>query len=194
MSEDSHSFEKSLQNYFDIILSVLNFLIILFPLISINEVLVISIIGILVSSTLIILTLYTFMKNNPLYTYYSFSLLFSGFLFLIPSIVINPLMIFLILPETFLIYIISKMKGEVSVKRQSAGVKVLGKRGFAGLVDDRMAQNLASMNRELEIKKEKQRELFLQKFNGKKLLKNSLLFSLSMSTIFILFIIFNLSN
>jgi len=192
MSEDSLSFKRSLKNYFDIILSILNFLIILFPLISKNEVLVISIIGILISSTLIILTAYNFMKNNPLYTYYSFPLLFSGFLFLIPSIVINPLIIFLILPETFLIYIISKMKGEISVKRQIAGVKVLGKRGFAGLVDERIAQNLAKMNYELEIKKEKQRELFIQKYNGKKLLKNSLLFSLSMLTIFILFIIFNM--
>ena len=194
MSEDSLSFKRSLKNYFDIILSILNFLIILFPLISKNYVLVISIFGILVSSTLVILTLYTFMKNNPLYTYYSFSLLFSGLLFLIPSIVINSLMIFLILPEIALIYTLSKMRGEISVKRQIAGVKVLGKRGFAGLIDERTAQNLARMNRELEIKKEKQRELFLQKYNGKKLLKNSLLFSLSMLTIFFLFIIFNLSN
>ncbi|KKK80898.1 hypothetical protein LCGC14_2818900, partial [marine sediment metagenome] len=152
-NDKSLGFKKKVINYIDIVFSIVNFLIILFPLIFFRKNIFISIFGFLFSGVLIINMLYTFTKNNPLYIYYSYALLFCGIFFLIPSIMINYILGWLLIPELCYVYNISKARGQTSATSQMAKLRVLGRAGGYGLNIRRMRQTWDNVNPELELKR-----------------------------------------
>ncbi len=186
-NEKSLNFEKTPLNYVDIVFSILNFLIIIFPLIFFSKNIFISIMGFLFSGVLIIITLSTFIKNNPLYIYYSYILLFCGFLFLIPSIMINYILGGLLLPEFCYFYNITKARGLTSGTSQIAKLKVSGRVGSIGLNSRRIRQAWDNVNPELEIKRKQHREILEKQYNGKKIIITSFLLGLSLIIVLVLY-------
>ncbi|HDZ17065.1 MAG TPA: hypothetical protein ENH75_02170 [archaeon] len=188
-NDKSLGFKKKVINYIDIVFSIVNFLIILFPLIFFRKNIFISIFGFLFSGVLIINMLYTFTKNNPLYIYYSYALLFCGIFFLIPSIMINYILGWLLIPELCYVYNISKARGQTSATSQMAKLRVLGRAGGYGLNIRRMRQTWDNVNPELELKRTQQREIFEKQYNGKKNLITSSLLGLSLIIVFVVYIV-----
>ncbi len=188
-------FKKSFINYIDILLSIMNTLIILFSLIIFSENLLISIIGVLLTLSLVLMTFFTFIKNNPLYIYYSYILLICGILFLIPSTMINPFLGILFFPEFCFIYNISKGRSQSSAISTYAKVKYLKRMGaHYGLNAQKLSQQWDNINPELELKKNQQRDLLEKSYNSKKVLVSSLCLFLSLVIVFALFTISLVSN
>lgn len=100
----TYIFKKGFVNYIDICLAFMNFLIIVFPLTILSKNILISTIGIFLSSFLIVVTLFKFIKNNPLYIYYCYTLIFSCLFFLFYLLNVNPVLGALLLPEILYIY------------------------------------------------------------------------------------------
>ena len=188
-NEKSLDFKKTSINYIDIVFAIVNFLIIIFPLIFFMKNIFISIMGFLFSGVLIIMTLYTFIKNNPLYIYYNYMLLFCGIFFLIPSIMINYVLGGLLLPEFCYIYNISKARGQTSATSQMAKLRVLGRAGGYGINIRRMRQTWDNVNPALEMKRNQQREILEKQYHGKKIMKTSILLGISLISVFVLYII-----
>ena len=70
-SEKQPEFKKSFENYIDVTLGIINFLIIIFPLILANKNIYVSITGFFLSGLLLLLAiLYFFLRDNPFYIYY----------------------------------------------------------------------------------------------------------------------------
>ena len=188
-NEKPLDFKKTYINYIDIVLAIFNFLIILFPLIFFMKNFFISIMGFLFSGVLIIITLSTFIKNNPLYIYYSYMLLPCGLLFLIPSIMINNILGVLLLPEFCYFYNMSKARGQTSGTSQMAKLRVSGRAGSYGLNSRRIRQEWDKVNPELEIKRKQQREIVEKQYNGKKIVITSFLLGISLIFVFVLYIL-----
>jgi len=188
-NEKSLDFKKTYINYIDIVFAIVNFLIILFPLIFFRKNIFISIFGFLFSGVLIIITLYIFTKNNPLYIYYSYVLLFCGILFLIPSIMINYILGGLLLPEFCYMNNISKARGQTSATSQIAKLKLSGRMGGYGLNASKIRQAWDNGNPELEIKRNQQREILEKQYNGKKIMITSFLLGISLTFVFVLYTI-----
>ena len=91
-------------NYLDLVFAIFHFIIIVFPLVVIQNILVLEIIGILCSSFLLILLVYNFTSENPFSISYGIALLLSNFFFLIPSVILAPLIGFFLIPECLYIY------------------------------------------------------------------------------------------
>jgi len=186
-NEKSLDFKKTSTNYIDIVFAIVNFLIIIFPLIFFRKNIFISIMGFLFSGVLIIITLYTFIKKNPLYIYYSYVLLFCGLFFLIPSIMINYILGGLLLPEFCYIYNISKARGQTSATSQMTKLRVLGRAGGYGLNIRRLRQTWDNGNPELEMKRKQQREILEKQYNGKRIMITSFLLGISLIFVFVLY-------
>jgi len=186
-NEKSLDFKKTSTNYIDIVFAIVNFLIIIFPLIFFMKNIFISIMGFLFSGVLIIITLYTFIKKNPLYIYYSYVLLFCGLFFLIPSIMINYILGGLLLPEFCYIYNISKARGQTSATSQMTKLRVLGRAGGYGLNIRRLRQTWDNGNPELEMKRKQQREILEKQYNGKRIMITSFLLGISLIFVFVLY-------
>ena len=103
---DDHSyiFKRTFLNYIDIGIAILNFIVIVFPLIVFYQSIPISFIGVGVAGFLIIITLNTFIKNNPFYMYYCYALVLSSLFFFWRLLQINAVFGFGILPMTWYIY------------------------------------------------------------------------------------------
>ncbi|MHA2185366.1 MAG: hypothetical protein ACXAAI_10230, partial [Promethearchaeota archaeon] len=69
-NETNGKFKPGLINYLDVIVAVMNFMIIIIPMLFFYENVFISIIGIFISGVLIVLTLSLLTSNNPFYIYY----------------------------------------------------------------------------------------------------------------------------
>lgn len=194
-SENLQEFKKGFLNYIDIGLAIINSLIILFPLIFFSKNIVISILGIILSCSILIISLSTFIRNNPLYMYYCYVLLIGGVLFLIPLTMINPILGILFIPEACFIYNISKGKSQTSALSSYAKAKYLMRFGAQyGLNAKKLSQQWDNIDPELELKKSQQRELLEKRYHGKKILISSLLLSLSLITIFALYTVTFISN
>jgi len=100
-------FEKGVMNYVDMLFAIFHFIIIVFPLIVIQNIIILEILGILCSSFLLLLMIYNFTSDNPFYISYGIALLLSNFFFLIPSVILIPLIGFFLIPEIMYIYIVS---------------------------------------------------------------------------------------
>jgi hypothetical protein len=193
-NENSPDFKKTYINYIEIALAIVNFLIIIFPLIFFSRNIFISITGFIFSGVLIVITLLTFIKNNPLYIYYNYTLLVCGFFFLIPSIMRNFIFGWLLLPELCYVYTLSKARGQTSATSQIAKLKVSGRAGSYGLNSRRIRQAWDNVNPELEIKRNQQRKILKEKYNGKKIFIRSLILGLGLIIVLILYIFNYLSN
>ena len=189
-SEKVQEFKKSFMNYVDIALAIINALIIMLPLIFFSKNIVISILGIVLSCSSLIVTIFTFSRNNPLYIYYCYVLLIGAILFLIPSIVINPIFGILFIPEVWFIYNISKGKSQTSALSSYAKMQYLQRFGAQyGMDAKQLTQQWDNINPELDLKEKQQRELLEQKYYGKKILISSFLLSLSLIAVFALYTI-----
>lgn len=103
-TDQTYIFKRFFLNYIDISIAVLNFLVIVFPLIIFYQNISISFIGIGIASVLIVLTVLTFLKNNPFYIYYCYALMISSLFFLFRLMLINALFGAVILPTAWYIY------------------------------------------------------------------------------------------
>ena len=194
-SENLQEFKKGLMNYIDICLAIINSLIIVFPLIFFYKNIIISILGIVLSCSTLTITLYTFIRNNPLYMYHCYVLLIGGVLFLIPSTMINPILGIFFIPEVCFIYNISKGKSQTSALSSYAKAKYLMRFGAQyGLNAKKLSQQWDNIDPELELKKKQQRELLEKQYHSKKNLISSLVLSLSLITIFAFYTITFISN
>lgn len=190
ISEKTHDFKKRYINYFDIILAIMNSLVIIFPLVIIYENPVISIIGIFLSSGTITLAIYTFIKNNPLYIYYCYTLLLYGLLFSIPSMILHPIFGAILIPDICFIYNISKGKSQTSALSGYAKAQFLMRFGAQyGMNVKQLSQQWDNINPELELKKQQQREKLEKQYFSKKILISTFILSVSLLAIFALFTI-----
>ena len=103
-ADHPYIFKRTFLNYIDIGIAILNFLVIVFPLIVFYQSILISFIGVGVAGFLIIITLNTFIKNNPFYMYYCYALVLSSLFFFWRLLQINAVFGFGILPMTWYIY------------------------------------------------------------------------------------------
>ncbi len=186
----SSNFKKSFANYIDIALATMNSLIIIFPLIIVHKNLIISTVGIILSCGNLALIYYTYIKNNPFYIYYCFVMLFYGFLFLLPSIWINMMMGCLFIPNIIYILKISKGSSHTSALGSYAKYQYLKRFAiFEGFNARQLSQQWDNINPELELKRQKERELLEKHYHSMKILIISLLLSLSWLVIFVLYTI-----
>ncbi|MFX1499322.1 MAG: hypothetical protein ACFFBH_17530 [Promethearchaeota archaeon] len=186
--EKSQDFKKHLVNYFDIILAFINSLVIIFPLIIIYENLAISIIGIFLSCGTIALAIFTFIRNNPLYIYYCYSLLLCALLFSIPSIMLNPYFAIILIPDICFIYNLSKGKSQTSALSSYAKAQFLMRMGTQyGMSTKKLSQQWDNINPELELKKQQQREILEKQYYSKKIIISTFILSVSLVAIFALF-------
>lgn len=189
-NEKPQDFKKRYFHYFDIILAIINSLVIIFPLAIIYENPVISMIGIFLSCGTITLAIYTFIKNNPLYIYYSYTLLLCGLLFSIPSMIINPIFGVILVPDICFIYNISKGKSQTSALSGYAKAQFLMRFGTQyGMSVKSLSQQWDNINPELELKKQQHREILEKQYFSKKIIISTFILSLSLLAIFILFTI-----
>jgi len=179
-------FKRGTSNYLDIIMALVNFLIIIFPLSIIGNNIIITILGIVISSVVIISAIYMFSIKNPFYSMYCYVLLFCGFLFILSLIAINPIFGGLILLESIYLWIDSRLKGTSSGTSRIARVSMEGALSSIGLNVRRRGMD----RNELEFEKMRiqERERLAIKYNRKQILIRCLILSLSLFVIFIVFI------
>lgn len=70
-----------------------------------------------------------------------------------------------------------------------AKTKFMQKAGKMGLIDRNLTQTWDNINPQLELKRRQQREEIESQYSGKKILRNSLILSLSLIVLFILYAI-----
>ena len=178
-------FKRGTSNYLDIIMAFVNFLIIIFPLSIIRNNIIITILGIVISSVVIISAIYTFSIKNPFYSMYCYVLLFCGFLFIFAYIAINPIFGGLFLLEGFYLYLVTKLRGDPSAVRRASRNVMAGRLGSMGINVRR--RGMTNVELELEKKRIQERERLAIKYNRKQIFIRCLILSLSLFVIFIVF-------
>jgi hypothetical protein len=191
MNEISSSkFKKRFVNYFEVILSSVNSLIIIFLLIIAHKNIILSIIGILFACINLALIYYIFIKNNPMYRYYCYVLLFSGILFFIPSLWIDLTLGSLFLPNIIYIIIITKRYSGASAIESVAKYHYMQRFAVDYAFNAKnLSQQWDNINPELELKRQKHRELLEKKYHSKKIIITSILLSFIWLIIFLLYVI-----
>lgn len=173
-------FKKAFVNYIDISIAFMNFLIILFSLTILSKNIITSIIGFSLSGPLIIIIIYKFIRNNPLYIYYCYTLIFSSLFYLFYSLIINPILGALLIPEILYIY---TFYGKNEVYSQS-------------LIpyDNSISSYMNNIPRKTNIcklyKRAKITENIKKQYDSKTNLKYSLIFGMSLIIIFIVYVSF----
>lgn len=177
---------KGFFQYFDILVASMNFLVILITFIIFQKNIFISLFGILFSGVLIVITIYTFIRNNPFYTHYFVGLLISGFFFTIPLILRSSWLGFLFYLDILFFYRIYRSYVHQSAVTTRSKAKVMGWAGSMGLDIKNLRQGRDNLNLELRKKRNQIKESLEKQYNGNSLLRNSLILSLSLIIIFIL--------
>ncbi|MFX1419392.1 MAG: hypothetical protein ACFE9N_10770 [Promethearchaeota archaeon] len=106
-SIQERKFKKGIMNYIDIVFAFCHSIIIIFPLIIIRNNLVLEIIEIAITSILLFSIIFRSITKNPFYISYGIALLISNFLFLIPSVILVPLISIFLIPEICYIIILT---------------------------------------------------------------------------------------
>ena len=153
-------FKKGVMNYVDLVFAIFHFIIIVFPLIVIQNNIILEIIGIVSSGCLLILLISAFISDNPFYISYGIALLLSNFFFLIPSVILIPLIGFFLIPEFFYIYIVSFKSRAFSARKFYGDYQYRKRLGTVGL--------LPLPNPNLKMREGKQSEIAENRYNAKK--------------------------
>jgi hypothetical protein len=95
----------------------------------------------------------------------------------------------LLLPDIFYFYEIYRSRSQSSAVSMVAKTKFMQKAGNMGLIDRNLTQTWDNINPQLELKRQQQREELEHQYFGKKILRNSLILSISLIVIFILYAI-----
>ena len=170
-------FKKGVMNYVDVVFAIFHFIIIVFPLIVIQNIFVLEIVGIVCSSVLLILLIYNFISENPFYISYGIVLLIGNFFFLIPSVILVPLIGFFLIPEFFYIYIVT-FKSRVFSATKMYGEYIYRKRlGTLGL--------LPIPDPNLKMREGKQSEIAEKRYNAKKHVVISFILLISLVVVFV---------
>ncbi|MHA1913895.1 MAG: hypothetical protein ACW986_05170 [Promethearchaeota archaeon] len=192
--KDTQNFKKGFLNYLDIFVSSINFVIMFISFIFFHKNIFISVIGILLSGIFIGITIHTFINNNPLYVYYSYGLLICSLFYVMPSIIIFPWIWVLLLPDFFFFYELYRSRGRSSAVSMVAKTRFMQKAGNMGLIDRNLTQTWDNVNPQFELKRSQQRDELERQYSGKKILRNSLILSLSLFIVFILYTITLFAN
>jgi len=184
-----NNFNKGFLNYFNIFAALMNFLAILITLIIFQKNIFISSFGILFSSVFIIILIHTFIKNNPLYTYYFFGLVIIGFLFTIPLILMGSWLGIIIILDVLYFYKMYRSMVRHSGVSTMSQTRIAGRAGSMGLSVGNLKQTWDNINPDMEKKRRQMKELLEKKYNGKLILRNSLVLSFSLIIIFVLNVI-----
>jgi len=170
-------FKKGVMNYVDLVFAIFHFIIIVFPLIVIQHILVLEIIGILCSSFLLILLIYNFTSENPFYISYGIALLLSNFFFLIPSVILVPLIGFFLIPECLYIYIVTFKSRVFSASKFYADYRFRRSVGSIGLPPN--------PDPNLKLREGKQSEKAEKRYNAKKHTIISFILLVSLVVVFV---------
>ena len=171
-------FKKGFVNYIDISIAFMNFLIIIFPLTFLSINIITSTIGIFLSGFLIIIMIFKFVKNDPLYIYYCVALIISGLFFLFSLLTIYPVLGALLLPEILYIY---TFYSKTATTSQSSIP-------YDNSINAYMNPTPNPVNTCKIYKRAKMTESIKKQYNSKINLKYSFILSLSLIIIFILYI------
>ena len=176
-SIQKEEFKKGVMNYVDLVFAIFHFIIIVFPLIVIQNILILEIIGILCSSFLLILLVYNFTSENPFYISYGIALLLSNFFFLIPSVILVPLIGFFLIPEFFYIYIVTFKSRAFSATKFYGDYKYRKRLGTVGL--------LPIPDPNLKMRERKQSEIAEKRYSAKKHAIISFVLLISLVVVFV---------
>lgn len=174
----SYLFKKGLVNYIDISIAFMNFLIIIYPLTFLSINVITSTIGIFLSGFLIIIIIFKFIKNDPLYIYYCFALIISGLFFLFSLLTIYPVLGALLLPEILYIY---TFYSKTETYSQSSIP-------YDNSITSYMKNNPRRMNTCKIYKRAKLTEMIKKQYNGKTNIKYSFILTLGLIITFIMYI------
>jgi len=100
-------FKKGIINYIDVVFAFCHFIIIIFPLIIVKSNLVLEIIVIVISGILLFSVVLRFITKNPFYISYGVALLLGNLFFLIPSVILVPLIGIFVIPEICYILVLT---------------------------------------------------------------------------------------
>jgi hypothetical protein len=153
-------FKKGIINYVDLVFSVAHFFIIVFPLIIIQQNLLLEVTGITFCSFLLFFVVYYFTLGNPFYISYGIALLLCNFFFLIPSVLLHPLIGVFLIPEMIYIYIISFKNRTFSAGKAYGDARYRAKVGSVGLPPN--------PDPNLKLREGKQSEKTEKRYNAKK--------------------------
>jgi hypothetical protein len=137
-----------------------------------------STIGIFLSGFLIIIMIFKFVKNDPLYIYYCFALIISGLFFLFSLLTIYPVLGALLLPEILYIY---TFYSKTEVYSQSSIP-------YDNSITSYMKNTPGRMNTCKTYKRAKLTETIKDQYNGKTNIKYSFILTLSLIITFIMYI------
>jgi hypothetical protein len=174
-----YKFERKFVNYIDISIALMNLLVITLPLAILSENIFISIIGISVSCVIVITLFYKFLRNNPLYIYYCFAIIFGALFFLFYLLNLYPVLGVLLLPEVLYIYTFYSK----SVTTSQSSIP------YDNSINAYMNETPRAVNTCKIYKRAKLTEKIKEKYNSKTNLKYSSIFSLSLLVIFLLYMV-----
>ncbi len=183
-NETNGKFKPGLINYLDVIVAVMNFMIIIIPMLFFYENVFISIIGIFISGVLIVFALSSLASNNPFYIYYCYGLMINSIFFIFPAFIMIPWLGLLFLPNFIFLYQLSKKRS------QHAATNIIARSaraGNLGLMIRNLDQKYDNINPDLEIKRKQQRDIVENLYKGKKILRLTFLFSIALFVVFVLF-------
>lgn len=187
MSKEKQNFKKDRSNYIDFCLAFINFLIIVIQLIVFHKNIFISIFGLVISSILIVLTAYEFIKSNPFIIYYCFVFLISSISFLITSVTINPMLglSYILVGVNIINYF--KLLRYIHSDSQIVGASVFYKYGGKISNVEHKYQQVGYIDAELESKAKQQRLKLKKQYNSGKILKYSLILGFGLIIVSIFF-------
>ncbi|MFW9865073.1 MAG: hypothetical protein ACFFEN_03170 [Candidatus Thorarchaeota archaeon] len=132
----NEEFTKGFMNYLDVLFAFCHSTIIIFPLIFVRANLALEILGITISVSILILLVIFFIKSNPFYITYGVALLFGNFFFLIPSVILIPLISIFLIPEICYIVLLTWKGRLFSASRFYGDSQYRAKAGSYGLPPD----------------------------------------------------------
>ncbi len=131
ISIQNTEFKKGIINYIDVVFAFCHFIIIIFPLIIVKSNLVLEIIVIVISGILLFSVVLRFITKNPFYISYGIALLLGNLFFLIPSVLLVPLIGIFVIPEICYILFLtwktrifssSKFYGDYKYRRSAGAI------------------------------------------------------------------------
>jgi hypothetical protein len=166
-------FNKSFPNYIDFAFALLHFSVIIFSLFLNPNVLVFALLTIMVSGIQLLLIIYVFKKNNPLYIYYCYALLLVSTIFLIFDSMVFPTLILLLVIDVVYFYNLTRGHRRFSALKYYGDARYRSSLGSKAMLNQDYDRNVS----QIRVEREKQKEFFEEKYNSKKHLAVSTILS-----------------
>jgi len=186
-NESARNFKKGFSSYIDILVALMNFLIILLTLLFFQKNIFTFLFGIFISGGLVVILIYTFIRNNPLYTYYLVGLVICGSCFITPLVMWGSWLGFPFFLDILYLYKIYRSIVQQSAGTTHAKANFIDTAGSMGLDISYWIQRMDTVNPEFEMKRRQMKESFKEQYNSNIILRNSMILSFSLIIVFILY-------